>query len=144
MSGKPQSYILRDGGSQIVDNDQCGQVSRTGSLCLTFGTGPLSPFLDICHVMVIYHVTNYNDEDWWFQLKRLLIIKTKIPGKDLKIPYLNWTWMNDNNHFHIQKHCLTFIWPVGQLGDFRNEIKTEPRYSMIEQPAYFEFEKFSI
>ena len=59
----PISYILRDGGSQIVDNDQCGQVSLTGSLCLTFGTGPLSPFLDICHVMVIYHVTNYTDED---------------------------------------------------------------------------------
>ena len=34
-----------------------------GSLCLTFGTRPSSPFLDVCHVMVIYHLTNYTDED---------------------------------------------------------------------------------
>ena len=33
------------------------------SLCLTVGTGPSSPFLDICHMMVHYHVTNFTDED---------------------------------------------------------------------------------
>jgi len=35
------------------------------------------------------HVTNFTDEDRWFQSKRLsiIIIKTKIPEKDVKIPH---------------------------------------------------------
>ena len=33
------------------------------SLCLTLGTGPSSPSLDVCHVIVNYHVTNFTDED---------------------------------------------------------------------------------
>ena len=48
----------------------------SGSLCLTLGTGPSPPFLDVCHVIVNYHVTNFTDEDCWFQSKRLLLIKT--------------------------------------------------------------------
>ena len=53
-------------------------------LCLTHGTAPLSPFLDVCNVTVNYHVTNFTDEDWWFQWKRLLIVKIKMPEKDFK------------------------------------------------------------
>ena len=49
---------------------------------------------------VHYLVTNFTDEDWWFQSKRLLIIETKIPEKDLKISHLKWIWMNNNIHFH--------------------------------------------
>ena len=49
--------------------------------CRNVGTGPSSPFLDVCHVIVHYHVTNFTDEDWWFQSKRLIKIKIKIPEK---------------------------------------------------------------
>ena len=51
------------------------------SLCLTLGIGSSSPFLDVCHVIVNYHLTNFTDEDFWFQSKRLLIIKIKILQK---------------------------------------------------------------
>lgn len=44
-----------------------------------------SPFLDACHVIVNYLVTNFTDEDLWFQSKRVLKFKTKIVEKDFKI-----------------------------------------------------------
>ena len=39
------------------------QKGGAGSLCLTRGTGPSSSFLDVCQVIVNYHVTNFTDED---------------------------------------------------------------------------------
>ena len=35
----------------------------SGSLCLTLGTGPSSLSLDVCHVIVNYHVTHFTDGD---------------------------------------------------------------------------------
>ena len=50
---------MRKGGGPNSEQKVGGGAS--GSLCLTLGTGPSFPFLDICHVIVIYHVTNFTD-----------------------------------------------------------------------------------
>ena len=48
---------------ESVEDPTLNRKGGSGSLCLTLGTGPSSPFLDVCHVIVNYHVTNFTDED---------------------------------------------------------------------------------
>ena len=54
--------------------------------CHTLGTGPSTPFLNVCHMTANCYVTKFTDEDRWFWSKHLLSkLRFKIPEIDLFI-----------------------------------------------------------
>ena len=77
------------GGAPVLSVSHLGPARLRSSTFVSVAVRS-SPFLDVCHMIVKYHVTNFTDEDRWFQSKRLLIIKTKIPEKYLD----NSSWLD--------------------------------------------------
>ena len=55
--------VIKEAIWERLEDPTMNRKGGLGPLCLTLGTGPSSPFLEVCHMIVNYHVTSFANED---------------------------------------------------------------------------------